>query len=155
MLDRWTRLIFTSGPARLDTMVQVLVVDDYAPFCQTVRSLLEGSRFQVVGEAGDGSEAVQQAQKLQPDLILLDLSLPKINGIEAAEKIRVLSPRSKILMLSQDCSSDLVEAAFAQGVHGYLHKSRIQSLLLPAVESVLLGEQFLEENRNGQSTVWE
>ena len=127
------------------TKVRVLLVDDYAPFSQTVRSILEGSRFQVVGEALDGSDAVQQARHLQPDVILLDLSLPKLNGIQAAEHIRVLSPRSKILMLSQDCSSDLIQAAFQEGVLGYLHKSRIQSRLIPAIECVLTGNQFLED----------
>lgn len=121
------------------------MVDDYAPFCETVRSILEGSRFQVVGEAMDGSDAVRQAQKLQPDVILLDLSLPRLNGIQAAEQIRGLSPRSKILMLSQDCSSDLRQAAFDEGVLGYLHKSRIQSRLLPAIDCILTGERFLEE----------
>jgi len=127
------------------TTVRILIVDDYAPFCQRVRSILEGSRFQVVGEAIDGCEAVQQAQELQPDVILLDLSLPKLNGIQAAERIRRISPGSKILMLSQDCSPDLVQAAFNEGVLGYLCKSSIQSRLLPAIESILSGKRFSEE----------
>jgi DNA-binding NarL/FixJ family response regulator len=127
------------------TTVRVLVVDDYAPFSLTVRSILEGSRFQVIGEAADGSDAIEQAKKLQPDIVLLDLSLPKVNGIQAAGQIRTLSPRSKILMLSQDCSSDLVQAAFDEGVLGYLHKSRIQSRLVAAIECVLSGKRFRED----------
>jgi CheY-like chemotaxis protein len=132
-------------PENQMTKIRVLVVDDYAPFCQTVRSILEGSRFEVVGEALDGSDAVQRAQNLQPDVILLDLSLPKLNGIQAAEQIRALSPHSKILMLSQDCSSDLIQAAFKEGILGYLHKSRIQSRLIPAIDCVLAENQFLED----------
>lgn len=124
--------------------VTVLVVDDYEPFCQVVRSLLDGSRFSIVGQALDGLEAVQKATELHPDVVLLDLSLPKLNGIRAAERIRCLSPNSKILILSQDCSPDLVQAALEQGVLGYLHKSHIQSRLLPAIASILSGKQFLD-----------
>ncbi|MGA9813310.1 MAG: response regulator transcription factor, partial [Terriglobales bacterium] len=81
--------------------VRVLVVEDYEPFRRSVCSMLETRpELQVIGEVSDGLEAVYQAEKLQPDLIVLDIGLPLQNGIEAARQIRELSPNSKVLFLS-------------------------------------------------------
>jgi DNA-binding NarL/FixJ family response regulator len=96
--------------------VHVLVVEDYDPFrrfiCSTLRSNPE---LQIVGEVSDGLEAVQKAEELQPDLILLDLGLPSLNGIEAARRIRNLSPKSKILFVSQESAADVVREALSVG----------------------------------------
>jgi DNA-binding NarL/FixJ family response regulator len=109
------------------------VVDDYEPFRRIVCSLLEGS---------DGLEAVQKAEELRPDLILLDIGLPTLNGIEAARRIRKLSPESKILFVSQESSADMVQEAFRSGALGYVAKTDAGSELLTAVNAVLRGETF-------------
>jgi len=124
--------------------MRILVVDDYQPFRRFICSTMEQrSGLQVVGEASDGLEAVQKAQELQPDLIVLDLGLPKLNGIEAARQIRERSATSKILIVSQESSADIAHEAFSTGVLGYVVKGSAGSELLPAVEAVLRGEQFI------------
>lgn len=89
-----------------------------------------------------GLQAVQQAEKLHPDLILLDLGLPTLNGIEAARRIRKLSPNSKILFFTQDCSREIAEGALRTGANGYLLKSDATDLL-SAVEIILKGGKFV------------
>jgi|SRR5271155_23543 len=124
--------------------VRVLVVDDYEPFRRLVCSMLgERPALQIVGEASDGLEAVRQAEELKPDLILLDIGLPTLNGIEAARQIRSLAPESKIIFLTQESSADVVREALSLGAWGYVVKARAGSDLLPAVEAVLLGKQFI------------
>jgi hypothetical protein len=105
--------------------------------------LEQRSSFVVLGQASDGLEAVQQAQELQPDLILLDLGLPKLNGIEACRRIREVSPHSKILFLSLEASVELVQEALRIGARGYLHKSDVACELLPGMDAVLQGKQFV------------
>jgi len=132
------------GPAR------ILVVDDFEPFRRLTRSMLETPRFRVVGQASDGLEAVQKARELQPDLILLDIGLPKLNGLCAAEQMRKVSPRSIILFLTQDNSQDVVQEALNSGALGYVHKTRTHRDLLPAIDSVLAGKQFVSATWEGQ-----
>ena len=123
--------------------VRTLVVDDVDDFRHFLCSTLqEETRCEVVGEASDGLRAVQQAEELQPDLILLDLGLPILNGIEAARRIRKLSPNSKILFFTQNCSREIAEGALRTGANGYLLKSDATDLLW-AVETVLKGEKFV------------
>ena len=123
--------------------VNVLVVDDYEPFRQFVFSILrERSDLQIIGEASDGLEAIQKAEDLRPDLILLDIGLPSLNGIEAARRIRRLVQESKIVFVSQESSADLVEEAFRLGAKGYVVKIDVGSDLLSAVSTVLRGETF-------------
>ena len=122
---------------------RTLVVDDVEDFRQYLCATLEqGTACEVVGEASDGLQAVLQAQELQPDLILLDIGLPSINGIEAARRIRKLSPNSKILFFTQNCSRDIAVGALRTGANGYLLKSDATDLAC-AVETVLRGEQFI------------
>jgi|SRR5580704_10328996 DNA-binding NarL/FixJ family response regulator len=124
--------------------VRILVVDDYEPFRRFVRSTL-GKRpeLQIVGEASDGFEAVEKAEELQPDLILLDVGLPTLNGIEAARQIHTLAPESKMIFLSQESSADMVQEALSLGAWGYVAKVKAGSDLLPAVEAVLQGKRFV------------
>ena len=124
--------------------VRVLVVDDYEPFRRFVCSTL-GKRpeWQIVGEASDGLEAVQKAEELQPDLIVLDIGLPTLNGIEVARRIRKLSTESRILVLSQESSADVVQEALSLGVLGYVVKAYAGSELLAAVDEVRQGRPFL------------
>jgi DNA-binding NarL/FixJ family response regulator len=132
---------------------RILVVDDYEPFRCFLRTTLEGRpELQVIGEACDGFEAVQKSVELQPNLILLDIGLPTLNGIEAARQIRKLSPESKILFISQESSADLVQEALALGALGYLVKAHAGSELLAAVEAVLEGRQFLSGVLSGYNS---
>ena len=83
-------------------LVRFLLVDDFDAFRSFIRTTLQGTQFQIIAEVSDGLEAIQKAEELQPDLILLDIGLPNLNGIEAARRIRKRAPRSKILFLSQE-----------------------------------------------------
>jgi len=107
------------------------------------KTLQKQPELQVTGEASDGLEAVHQAQELQPDLILLDIGLPSLNGIEAARRIRQVSPASRILFVSENRSTDIVEQALNTGASGYVMKSDANSELLPAIKAVLLGKRFV------------
>ena len=128
---------------------RTLVVDDVEDFRRFLRSTLEQrTECQVVGEASDGWQAVQQAKELQPDLILLDLGLPTLNGIQAARRIRLLSPNSKILFFTQNCSPEIAQGALRTGANGYLLKSDADDLP-NAVETVLRGEQFVSSRVSG------
>jgi DNA-binding NarL/FixJ family response regulator len=124
--------------------IRVLVVDDYEPFRRSACSMLgNGPAFQIVGEASNGVAAVRQAEELKPDLILLDIGLPKLNGLQAAREIRKLSPDSKIIFVSQESSPDVVQEALSLGALGYVAKTRAASDLLAAVEAVLEGRRFI------------
>jgi DNA-binding NarL/FixJ family response regulator len=124
--------------------IRVLVVDDYEPFRRSVCSTLEKRpALQIVGEASDGLEAVRRAEELNPDLILLDIGLPTLNGIEAARQIRSVAPESRIIFLSQESSAEVVQEALSLGAWGYVAKARAGSDLLPAVDAVLQGKHFV------------
>jgi DNA-binding NarL/FixJ family response regulator len=130
--------------------VRVLVVEDFEPFRRFIASTLKKRpELQIICEVPDGLEAVQKAQELQPDLILLDIGLPTLNGIEAARRIRNLSPESKIIFLSQESSADAVHEALGLGAHGYVVKVHAGSELLAAVEAVLQGNQFVSSGLSG------
>ena len=126
------------------------MVDDYEPFrrfiCSTLRKRPE---LQIVGEVGDGLEAVRKSEELQPDLIVLDIGLPTLNGIEAARRIRKLSPDSKILLISQESAADVVQEALAMGALGYVVKAHAGGELLAAVDAVLEGRQFVSSGLSG------
>ncbi len=135
-----------SHPERHAPVVRTLVVDDYEPFRQFVCSTLEWRpEFQVIAEAADGLEAVQKTEELQPDLVLLDIGLPNLNGLEAAHRISALSPRATILFISQDNDPDLIAEALSNGAKGYVCKQNANKDLLPAIETVLRGDRFVSE----------
>jgi DNA-binding NarL/FixJ family response regulator len=120
------------------------VVDDYADWRRFLSSILQNNpKVHILGEASTGLEAVQKARQMQPDLILMDLGLPILNGIEATCEIRTLSPRSKILFVSQDTSSDIAEEAFRAGAAGFVAKSDVARELAHAVQEVLEGNRFI------------
>jgi DNA-binding NarL/FixJ family response regulator len=125
-------------------MIRVLVVDDVEPWRRYVRLMLQNQRqYEVIGEATDGLEGIQKAEELEPDLILLDIGLPKLNGIAAARQIRQRAPHSRILCTSQDSSWDVAEEALRAGAQGYLVKEDAERELMIAVSAVLRGEKFL------------
>ena len=123
---------------------RVLVVEDYEPFRRFLSSALQKAPgLQIVGEVSDGLEAVWQAERLQPDLLLVDIGLPTLNGIEAARRIHKLVPECKILFLSQESSADVVQEAFDSGALGYVAKANAGNELLAAVEAVRQGGHFI------------
>ena len=135
----------------MERSTRVLVVDDYAPFrhlvCSTLHKLPE---FRVIGEASNGLEAVEKAQELQPDLILLDMGLPSLSGIEVTRRIRQLSPKSKILILSENRSWSVAEESLRSGASGYVVKSDTALELLLAVKSVLEGQRYISASLTGR-----
>jgi DNA-binding NarL/FixJ family response regulator len=127
--------------------VRILIVDDYQPWRRYVATVLgTQAQLQIVGEAADGLEAVQAVEELQPDLILLDIVLPRMNGIQAARKIRQFSPNTKLLFVSVEPHSDVVRESFRAGGHGYLLKSDAGSELLLAVQGVLAHKRFVSKS---------
>ena len=113
--------------------IKVLVVDDFTPFRQVVCSVL-CERVLEIYEAADGLEAVKKAEELKPDLILLDIGLPKLNGIQAARQIGKISPASKIIFLSQQSSPDVVQEALNAGGCEYIVKTRAATELRAALD---------------------
>jgi len=131
--------------------IRVFVVDDYKAFRRFAASVLgQLPVLQIVGEVSDGLEAVRKAGELQPNLILLDIGLPTLNGIDAARQIREHSPNSKILFFSEIRSLDIVERALGTGAVGYILKSDAARDLLAAVEAVLEGKQFVSSSLHDQ-----
>ncbi len=123
---------------------RIILVDDFKPWRRFIANMLrENPDWEIVSEASDGLEAVQKAEEFQPDLIVLDIGLPKLNGIEAAASIRKVAPGSKILFLSENRDSDIAAAALGAGGHGYVVKSDGADELLVAVETVLHGKRFV------------
>jgi DNA-binding NarL/FixJ family response regulator len=135
---------------RTSLIHRVLVVDDYEPWRRYIESALRASpRWQVVGEAADGVDAVHKAQVLRPDLILLDIGLPVLSGIEAARQILAFDANRRILFLSENRSWAVVEAALGTGGPGYVLKSDAGRDLLCAMEAVVEGQRFISRSLRG------
>lgn len=134
---------------RIMGSLRILIADDHEVVRRGLRSLL-GSRpdWEICGEATDGQDAVQKARSLKPDLIMLDISMPYLNGLDAARIIRKENPESEILILSQHESSEVVRAALDAGARGYVAKADISRDLLSAVEAVSQHRSTLSANIN-------
>lgn len=125
-------------------ILKILLVEDFEPFRRFIHSVLQRRpEFQIVGEASDGSDAVWQAERLQPDLVLLDIVLPKLSGLEVARRVRKLVPNAKILFVSQASSFHMVQECFRLGGLGYVQKMSAESDLVPAIDAVLRGIRFV------------
>lgn len=132
-------------------MVRILVVEDNEPFRQLICSILgKRSELQIIGEASDGVDAVHKAEELHPDLILMDIGLPRMNGIEAARQIGELALKSKIVFLSQETSPDIVQGALSLGAMGYVAKASAACDLLAAVKAAVGGKQFISAGLTGR-----
>ena len=130
--------------------VRILVVDDLEAWRRRICSLLQRRpEFRVVAEAADGLEAVQKAQDLKPDLILLDIGLPTLDGVEAANRIRQVAPDAAIIFLTANRNKDVVRAALSSGVRGYVLKTDAGRELLTAVAGVLSGDDFVSSGIKG------
>jgi len=124
--------------------VRILIVDDCEPWRRFLCSFLQQDpAWQIICEASDGLEAIEKSRELQPNLILLDIGLPKLNGIEAARQIHRIVPCSKILFLSENCCPDVVREALSLGGRGYVVKSDAASDLVAALEAVIANKQFV------------
>jgi len=122
---------------------RVLVVEDFAPIRREICSMLAASAgLQVIGEAADGLEAVQKAAELRPDLILFDIGLPKLNGLEAAQRILTFAPQTRIIFVTQESSAEVVQHAL-KFAWAYVPKARIASQLLVAVDTVISERRFV------------
>jgi len=125
-------------------LIRVLVVEDFLPFRRFICSILaKNEDLRVICEVSDGQEAIHKAEELKPDLILMDIGLPTLNGIDATRQIRHLAPDSKIIFVTQESDTDLVQEALSLGAWGYVLKTRAGTDLEAAVKAVLEGRRFL------------
>lgn len=126
--------------------VRVLIADDHDVVRRGIRSVLSSEpNLEIIGEAAAGGEAVRKAEELRPDLILLDISLPDFSGVEAAVRIRRVSPESTILFLSQHDSIQVANEALRTGARGFVAKSDAARELSGAIRTVMSGEIFLSQ----------
>lgn len=122
----------------------VVIVDDFEPFRRFLCSnLKKRADLEIICEASDGLAAVQKAEELQPDLILLDMGLPKLNGIEAAHRIARVAPNAKIVMVTQNGDASSIRSALSDGVRGYVLKSDAGDEILKAIDAVLANQTFV------------
>ena len=133
--SRSARILETSTDPMCE--LSILVADDFAPWRAQARRLLQQQNEWQIIEASDGLEAIHKAAELQPDIVLLDIAMPILNGIEAAQKIREASPQSRIIFVTMDGDADVKAAALATGAQAYLSKARAASELLPTIAATL------------------
>src|SRR5689334_21965696 len=120
---------------------RVLLADDMPEMLERVRELLRGD-FDIVGSAQNGEGAIEAAATLDPDLLILDISMPVLNGIQVASCLRESGCRAKVIFLTVHEDRDYVEAAFSTGALGYVLKARVATDLIPAIRAVLAGHRF-------------
>jgi DNA-binding NarL/FixJ family response regulator len=124
--------------------VRIVIAEDHTILREGLRSLLSSdANLEVVAEAGDGREAIRHAKKYKPDLILTDLSMPRMNGMEAIREIKRESPATKVLVLTVHRAEEYILATFRAGADGYLLKDSTHSELLMAVKKVLSGTHYI------------
>jgi DNA-binding NarL/FixJ family response regulator len=123
--------------------IGVVLADDHPIFRQGLRSLLEKEGFSIVGEGADGFEATKLAEKFHPDVMVLDFSMPRLNGLDAAKEIQRISPRTKIILLTVHREEQYVLEAMAAGVKGYVLKSEAATGLVDAIREVYRGNAYL------------
>ncbi len=129
------------------SFVRILVVEDFADWRSYISEKLRDiPRLTVIHFAVDGLEAVRKAAELKPDLILMDIGLPSLSGIEAARKIRTLVPESKVIFVTAETSASVAEEALSLGAAGYVLKTAVDSDLLQAIEAVMSGRRFVSQD---------
>jgi DNA-binding NarL/FixJ family response regulator len=130
--------------------VRILVADDHAGVRELVESMLEPT-FEVIGTVGNGKALVETARRLQPDVIITDISMPILSGIEAAKQLQEFGSRAKVVFLTVHSDPDIVRACLNVGACGYVVKPRMDSDLLPAVREALAGRIFLSPTDNHEN----
>jgi DNA-binding NarL/FixJ family response regulator len=127
--------------------VHIVIVDDFGPWRESLRAMLQDQgRAQVVGEAADGIQAVEQARRLNPDLVLLDIGIPGLNGFEAGTRILQHCSDTRILFVTANNHPAVLTQFLKSGAHGYVVKTDVGKELWPAIEAVLQGEQFVSSS---------
>ena len=124
--------------------MRLVIADDHAIVRKALKTLLEHNEaVEIVGEADNGEHAVALARELQPDAITLDISMPRLNGIEATRRIRILKPDTKLLVISMHIEPSIVIEAFKAGCHAYVLKDRIYDEINAALKAVVRGDFFM------------
>src|SRR3954463_15492199 len=121
----------------------ILVVEDHEPFRRFIRASLAARAEPRTYEVSDGPAAIEQAAALQPDVILLDIGLPALNGLDVAKQLPRITPRSRVLFVSHEADPDVIHETLRLGAHGYVHKLRCDKDLLPAIDAALEGRRFV------------
>ena len=133
----------------MQTPLKILVVEDFEPFRQFIRTSI-GRRMEASTiEVSNGREAIEKAEVLQPDLILLDIRLPGLSGLDVAREIPGISPQSRMLFISQEMSPDVIGETLRLGALGYVHKLRCHEDLMPAIDAALQGQHFVSSVLGG------
>ena len=128
----------------MTSFIRVLVVEDHEPFRRVICDLLrQRADLQIVGEAADGLDAIYQAEALRPDVVVLDIGLPRLSGLEVAGRIRAKVPGAKLMFVTNESSLEVVEQAFRRGAHGYVYKPRVQRDALSVLEAIIRGGRFV------------
>ncbi len=128
----------------VERRVRVLIADDHSAIRNIVRSTIEEHpRFEVCGEADNGAKAIDEAERLKPDVVVLNISMPLLNGFQAARKIKASVPQSAIVILSSHADQQFVEEARRIGVQAYVAKTKAGEALVNAIERALLGNDFV------------
>jgi two-component system, NarL family, response regulator NreC len=135
--------ISSQYPKALGHSIRILLVDDHQIVLKGLKTILDREGFKIVGEAADGAQAVTRALDLQPDLIVMDISMPVMTGIEAAAQIRRAVPSAKIILLTVHTENRYILDALRSGIRGYVLKSRAASELIEAVREILTGRVYL------------
>ena len=139
--------LLNSRPAALSSSIRILIADYYDPWRRTVRMMLEKCPdWEVVAEARDGIDAVYRSRELQPNIVLMEIRLPILSGLIAAEQIRKVSPNSKIVFFSNESDEYLVRAALKIGRWGYVLKSDAAHDLLPALKGIINDKPFVSDS---------
>jgi DNA-binding NarL/FixJ family response regulator len=130
--------------------IRVVLADDHPQMIAMVRQTL-GKEFEVVGVVEDGKQAVDAVLALNPDALVIDISMPVLNGFEAAKRLQAADSRAKIIFLTIYEGRDFLEAAFSAGASGYVNKGRLSTDLIPAIHEAMLGRTFISapSNRSG------
>ena len=124
--------------------IRLLIVDDHAVLRDALRALLSLSEdIEIVGEASDGTEAIEKVQELEPDVVVMDLGMPKMDGLEATRRISKKYPRVKVLVLTQHDNKEYILSAIKAGASGYVPKKALGAELMSAIRSVYQGQSFL------------
>jgi DNA-binding NarL/FixJ family response regulator len=122
--------------------IRVLLADDHESILSQVRSVL-GDEFEVVGTVDNGRDAVREVQRLDPDVLVIDISMPVLDGLQAAARLRSLVVRTKVVFLTVHDDEDYIAAAFSAGASGYVTKGNVTTDLIPAIREALQGGKFV------------